>query len=96
MKATATEVKNRFGEFLDKAQKEPVMVEKSGRSVAVLLSREDYDRLQAHEDRYWGERALEAEKRGTIGTEETLRFLNQRLKEIEAEEESAKKAEAAA
>lgn len=86
MKATATEVKNHFGEFLEKAQRGPIMVEKSGRAVAVLLSREDYDRLQAHEDRYWGERALEAETSGYIGPEETMRVLNARLRQIEEEE----------
>ena len=87
MKATATEVKNHFGEFLEKAQRGPIMVEKSGRMVAVLLSREDYDRLQALEDRYWGERALEVLERGqTVGHEEAMQILNTRLEGIEAAE----------
>jgi antitoxin Phd len=44
---TATEIKNSFGKYLDVSQREPVLIEKSGRSVAVLLSREDYESLQS-------------------------------------------------
>lgn len=88
MKATATEVKNRFGEFLERAVREPVEVEKSGRPVAVLLSREEYERLQAMDDHYWGERAMEAAKTGHLGHEEAMRRLSQRLAEIESEEQS--------
>ena len=85
MKATATEVKNRFGEFLDRAQKEPITVEKSGRAVAVLLAQEEYERLPALEDRYWGQRALEAEKAGYFGPEESMKFLVERLKQADVE-----------
>lgn len=86
MKATATEVKNRFGEFLDRAQKEPITVEKSGRPVAVLLAQEEYERLQAMEDRVWGEMALEAAKSGFVGHEEAMRLLTQRLEFFESQE----------
>src|SRR5438876_11452108 len=86
MKASATEVKNRFGEFLERALREPVEVEKSGRPVAVLLSREEYDRLQAMEDRYWGDRAIEAARSGHIGHDEAMRLLTDRLAEIEEQE----------
>jgi antitoxin Phd len=44
---TATEIKNSFGKYLDVSQREPVLIERSGRSVAVLLSREDYETLQS-------------------------------------------------
>ncbi len=44
---TATDVKNRFGEALDTAQREPVMIRKNGRNVAVLLSAEEYETLSA-------------------------------------------------
>ena len=35
---SATEIKNRFGQYLARAAVEPVAVEKNGRPVAVLLS----------------------------------------------------------
>jgi len=39
---TALEAKNRFGELLDKAQREPVTVTKSGRPSVVVISVDDY------------------------------------------------------
>jgi prevent-host-death family protein len=42
---TATEAKNRFGEVLELARKEPVRVQKNGRDVAVVLSAEEYAQL---------------------------------------------------
>jgi prevent-host-death family protein len=42
---TATEAKNRFGELLDMARREPVQIQKNGRAVAVMLSPEEYRRL---------------------------------------------------
>ena len=43
----ATDAKNHFGRLLDNAQREPVIIEKQGRPVAVMLSKYDYDRIQA-------------------------------------------------
>lgn len=43
----ALEAKNRFGELLDTAQREPVTIEKHGRPVAVVVSAEEYDAIQA-------------------------------------------------
>jgi len=73
--ATATEVKNRFGEFLEKARHEPVMVKKTGRNYVVMLNHTEFERLQALEDHAWGAAAMEAEKSGFIGTEETMKLL---------------------
>lgn len=42
---TATEAKNSFGMLLDWARQEPVLIEKQGRKVAVMLSVEEYQRL---------------------------------------------------
>ena len=42
---TASDAKNRFGMLLDWARREPVIIEKQGRQVAVMLSWEEYDRL---------------------------------------------------
>jgi prevent-host-death family protein len=61
---TATETKNRFGQVLLQAVKEPVTIEKSGSPVAVIMSYEAYERYLLLEDRYWGERAASARERG--------------------------------
>ena len=74
--ASATEVKNRFGEYLEKAQHQPVTVEKTGRKYAVIVSHEEYERLQEIEDQVWGRAAAEAEKSGFLSTEETMKLLN--------------------
>ncbi len=73
--ATATEVKNHFGEFLEKARHSPVMVEKTGRKYVVMVSHEEYERLQAIEDRQWALAAAEAQKSGYIGVEESMKLL---------------------
>lgn len=39
---TATEAKNKFGQLLEMARKEPVRVQKNGRDVAVVLSPEEF------------------------------------------------------
>lgn len=43
----ALDAKNRFGELLDTAQREPVTIQKHGRAVAVVVSAEDYRELEA-------------------------------------------------
>ena len=43
----ALDAKNRFGELLDNAQREPVTIEKHGRPVAVLVSAQEYKDLEA-------------------------------------------------
>src|SRR6266446_1356552 len=72
---TATELKNRLGAYLDAARTEPVFIQKSGRDVAVLISREHYGYLQRLEDHWWGEQAKLAEADGMLGVEETARAL---------------------
>ncbi|MEN8719094.1 MAG: type II toxin-antitoxin system Phd/YefM family antitoxin [Oceanococcaceae bacterium] len=42
----AREAKNQFGQFLDAAQRAPVRVTKKGRSVAVMMSEEQFQRLR--------------------------------------------------
>ena len=44
---SATDAKNRFGELLEQARKEPVHVQKNGRDVAVVISPEEFARLVA-------------------------------------------------
>jgi prevent-host-death family protein len=43
---SAKEAKNGFGRLIDTARAEPVTVEKHGRGVVVVLSVEEYERLQ--------------------------------------------------
>lgn len=44
---TANEAKTRFGEFLDRAQREPVRVMRRERVVGVMVSAEDYEAMRA-------------------------------------------------
>lgn len=43
----ATEAKNRFGAILDDAQREPVVIRRQERDIAVVLSMADYERLRS-------------------------------------------------
>jgi len=69
---TATEAKNRFGQALEMAQASPVHIQKNGRDVAVLLSPEEYRRLEAGKDAPKVRPAVEAllarsiERRGAL------------------------------
>lgn len=71
---SATNAKNHFGEIMDAALREPVLIQRSGRNAVVMLSVEEYEILEILSDRYWGDRAKEAEKEGSIGVEETAKF----------------------
>jgi prevent-host-death family protein len=42
---SAREAKNAFGLMIDTARAEPVLIEKHGRGVVMVISVEDYDRL---------------------------------------------------
>lgn len=44
---TANEAKTRFGEFLDRVQREPVRVMRHDRVVGVMVSAEDYEAMRA-------------------------------------------------
>jgi prevent-host-death family protein len=79
--ANATEVKNRFGEFLDDARDEPVVVSKTGRKVAVILSWREFERLSALDDAWWGIQAQLAEHEGYMGPEAAMEFIRKRMNE---------------
>ena len=51
MQVTATDAKNRLGQMLEQCQREPVVIEKSGRRHSVLLSAQRFDALLAAERR---------------------------------------------
>lgn len=78
MEATATEVKNKFGQFSDIARKEAVIVQKTGRKAIVLIAFEEYERLTQIEDAYWAEKAARAEADGYIGAEESMAFMSRK------------------
>ena len=42
----ATEAKNRLGAILDQAQREPIIIRRQDRDIAVVLSMADYERLR--------------------------------------------------
>jgi prevent-host-death family protein len=43
---TANEAKTHFGEFIDKAQREPVKVTRRGRTVGVMVSVDEYEAMK--------------------------------------------------
>ena len=45
-KISAHEAKARFGQLLELARDEPVVIEKHGRGVAVVISKEEFDAVQ--------------------------------------------------
>ncbi len=74
--------KNHFGEVLDAAQSEPVIIEKHGRPVAVLLSMHEYARLEGLEDARWAEQAkplLKNKTRTFLGVKKTTDYINRVL-----------------
>jgi len=80
---TATELKNHLGAYLDAALTAPVFVQKSGRDVAVLMSRQHYAYLQALEDELWALRAQLAEQSGYLGADTTQQVVQALLHEDE-------------
>ncbi len=76
-KFAASDAKNNFGKLLDAAQRNPVRIQKHGRTVAFVLSPAD---MEALEDADLGARAMAAMKRGKLlGVKETEAFLNRML-----------------
>ncbi|OGG80201.1 hypothetical protein A3A39_02940 [Candidatus Kaiserbacteria bacterium RIFCSPLOWO2_01_FULL_54_13] len=75
----AREAKNRFGELLDSVQRQPVIITKKGRPVARMIAFVDPKRFREVEDQIWGERAMKAEKEGTIGVAASRRLMKRIL-----------------
>lgn len=82
---TATEIRHKFGEVVEGIKSEPVLVEKSGRPVAVILSYEDFQRFEALEDAWWGEQARKAASKGLLSAEETASWIAERMNETPTE-----------
>lgn len=79
--ATATDVKNRFGEYLEQARIEPIEVRKTGRPVAVLIAWDEYERLRALDDAWWAEQARKAEQKGYAGPAAAMKLISRRMHE---------------
>ena len=79
--ATATDVKNKFGEYLEEARSEAIEIRKTGRPVAVLLAFDEYERLLALDDAWWAEQARKAEKKGYIGPAAAMKLIKGRMRE---------------
>lgn len=72
----ATQMKNAFGRFIEAAQAEPILIERSGRASVVLLSYAEFERLKAIEDKYWGEKAKQAAEEGFVEGKEAQDWFN--------------------
>lgn len=57
---SATEARVRFGEVLRQAQEGPVVVERQGKALAVVLSKEQYDELTVGGRSSWQDLAARA------------------------------------
>jgi len=76
-KVAATEAKNRLGALIDDAQREPVVIQRQERDVAVILSMAEFERMRSGNVRAFLEasKALAAEAKANGLTEEKLASL---------------------
>jgi prevent-host-death family protein len=72
----ASEAKNRFGEMLDLARREPVQIAKKGRGVVVVLSIEEFERFSELENELLALKAEQAQQEGFIGISESEALLS--------------------
>ena len=72
---TATELQTKTGAIIDQAITSPVQVTRNKRSVVVLISTKEYQRLKAMEDTYWGEMANMAVNMESASKEEIDKLL---------------------
>ncbi|MEN0060073.1 MAG: type II toxin-antitoxin system Phd/YefM family antitoxin [Bdellovibrio sp.] len=71
--------KDNFGELLDTAQREPIKITKKNRPVAVVISLEEYQRLQELEDLVWAKKAQSASKKGYLNNKDSEALLGDLL-----------------
>ncbi len=82
---SANEAKARFGQLLDTARREPVTIEKHGRAVAVVISKEEYDAMERYrleQLRAAVEEGIQAVERGDYREVEGREGLRQLFEEI--------------
>lgn len=76
---SATEAKTNFGRYISAAMSEPITISKTGHETIVMISKKEYDRLEACEDAYWSVRAFLAEKNGYLGEKEGTKIIEKLL-----------------
>jgi prevent-host-death family protein len=76
---SATDAKTHFGKYIAAALSEPITISKTGHETIVMISKKEYDRLEACEDAYWNVRALLAEESGYLGEEEGKKIIEKLL-----------------
>jgi len=81
----ATDLKNKLGQVIDQARREPVLVQSHGRDMVVIVDHNEFARLRQLENLYWIERAEAALKSGFLTPEETLTRLQDRFAASEEE-----------
>ena len=67
---SAVDAKTRFGQFLDAAQREPVIITNKDRPVGVFFSIDDI------QDTIWGEEVKLADSEGYLSSEQSANRLN--------------------
>ena len=67
---TSTELQSKTGSVIDQALMNPVQITRNNRSVVVLMSTKEYERLKTLEDTYWGEMANIAVNMESAGKED--------------------------
>lgn len=75
---TAANAKNAFGQLIEAAQREPVLITKQNRPVGVFISIRDL------EDRMSGEEALLASVHGSIGEDASRKLIEHLLRKAES------------
>lgn len=83
---TAQVAKTQFGELLMKAQREPVEISKHGKRVAVLISAEEFDQIEALKLQMLRDKLARAEADIAAGRSmDGDQFFNQLMKEFDNE-----------
>lgn len=78
----ATQVKQTFGSCLMNVAGEPILIEKSGRPAAVLLSHSEYERLMSLENDLLMAKAVDAIDSGVLSQEEAAQWNDSIIKKI--------------
>lgn len=75
----AKEAKNHFGQLLTAAMREPVVINKNGKPVAVVLSTEEYQRFEDIEENLLALKAKMALEEGFVGEKMSEKILKNLL-----------------
>ena len=80
---TATEMKQHLSRVLNKAMRAPVKITRKGSDDFVVLSMDEFERLEALDDAYWSDIARKARKAGTLGTGKTALIMSELMSKLE-------------